>query len=152
MVFRPWKCVRCKNVMAIGRFLPLLLILTATLSIRVTATKRNVFHSRNYITKVFIVRFHLSMSTHLRRKPKKGKEKKNCTENATIFISIGIHRIITSNYPWDSNRKVRNKMCLNRNVSYTASAIEYSTIWRHSSKGRSRFNNSARCWTEPPRR
>lgn len=55
MVFQPWKCVCSKNLMGIGRCLPLLLILTATLLIRVTAIKRNAIHSRNYITKVLFI-------------------------------------------------------------------------------------------------
>ncbi|XP_031627077.1 probable G-protein coupled receptor CG31760 isoform X2 [Contarinia nasturtii] len=54
MVLQPWKSFYSKNLMGIAQFLPLLIILTATLSIQVTAIKRNVIHSRNYITKDFI--------------------------------------------------------------------------------------------------
>lgn len=53
MIFQPWKCILSKNLMAIGWFVPLFLILTTTSSIRVTAIKRNEIHSRNYITKVY---------------------------------------------------------------------------------------------------
>lgn len=60
MVFQPWKCFRSKHLMDIGRILPLLLILTATLLIRTTAVKRNVLHSRNYITKVYKYLFTLT--------------------------------------------------------------------------------------------
>lgn len=54
MVVQSWKCFRCKNLMGFGRFLPLLLILTVTLSHQVAAIKRNALHTRNYITKVLL--------------------------------------------------------------------------------------------------
>lgn len=111
-------------------------------------SQRKLYHQGIYLS---FINEHICNITQCWKKMLLNKKRKeNVTNLYGFHCCAGVHRIVTSNYQWDSNRKVRNKMCLN-DLSYTTSPIEYGTLRRYTSKGRSRFDNFARCWTKSPR-
>lgn len=61
-----------------------------------------------------------------------------------LLYRVGNYWNFVESNRWHCQRQIEWKLC----VSYTASAIEYSPIWRHTTKSWFSIGDIARCWTD----